>query len=326
MTNPAAITVLDVSHPDWILPAIRALQDMLPDHTIFYDTDERRGGDLVVLAPQPSKNLGIAKDSVKFAKAIGEALTRDMPILLITAGHRALSKRISRVLPPAIRLAPVDADAVLAMLHLRLADGDARWHEQLRTALPSNAMLARLGLDALHAAFRAPNGSDIVAAPAMQADALMPKQGPTLDQVEEDSDAKTIACQIVADLALYAENKLPWSECQHSLLLHSVPGTGKTFLARAIRASSGVPIIMSSLARWQANRHLGDYHKAMIRPSMKRSLRHPASCLSTKSTQRDHATAVKNETTATAARRSTVFSNKSMLCCARRGDLCRRMQ
>ncbi len=264
MTDPAAITVLNVSHPDWILPATRTLQDLLPDHTIFYDTDERRGGDLVVLAPQPSENLGITKDAERFASRIGDALTRDTPILLITAGHRTLPDSISRILPPAIRLAPVSADMVLAMLHLRFEDGDAGWHDQLRDALPAEPMLARLELDALHAAFRAPTGSDVVKTLAIQANALLPKHGPTLDQIEEESEAKTIASQIVADLALYAKGDLPWSMCPHSLLLHGSPGTGKTFLARAMGASSGVPIIMSSLARWQANGHLGDFLKAMI--------------------------------------------------------------
>lgn len=264
MCVPSSIAVLHVGHPDWILPSTRALQDLLPEHALFYDPDERNAGDLVVLAPQPGENLGVTKDATKFAKIIAEALTRDTPILMITAGHRALPDTIMRILPPAIRLEPLEPDMVLAMLHLRFDDGDAGWHDKLRDALPDNAMLARLGLEPLNAAFRAATGSDVVEILTEQATALVPKNAPTLDQVADDSEASRLARQMVADLHLWANGDLTWSDCQHSLLMFGKPGTGKTFLARAMGGSSGVPIIMSSLARWQANGHLGDFLKAMI--------------------------------------------------------------
>lgn len=264
LSDAAAITVLDVGHPDWISPVTRAMQDLLPEHTLLYAPDEERTGELLILSPQPSENLGIAKDAARFASVIGEALEQETPFLMVCAGHRALPDATARILPSAIRLAPLDADLVLALLHLRFEDGDAGSRDAFRTTLQPANMLARLGLDAVHAAFRAPTGLGIVQTLANQAAALVPPDGPTLEHMTDDSEALRLARQIVADLRLSSEGKLAWSDCQHSLLLHGKPGTGKTYLARAMGGSSGVPIIMSSFARWQSHGHLGDCLRAMI--------------------------------------------------------------
>jgi len=264
MSISAALTVLDVGHPDWIQPAARALQDILPDHMLFYDPDEHKTGDLLILAPQPSENLGTQKDAVRFARNISDGLERETPMLLITAGHRALPDSIKRILPPSIRLAPVDADMVIAMLHLKFADGDARHHASLRDALPAPEMLARLGLDALLASFREADGMAIVETLSEQAAAMIPTDGPTLDDMTDESEAVTTARQIVADLQLWADGKLLWADCIHSVLFHGKPGVGKTHLAHAMGRSTGVPLILSSFARWQSGGHLGDMLKAMI--------------------------------------------------------------
>ncbi len=263
LTDPAAISSLDVGHPDWIQPVTRALQDLLPDHTLIYAPEERRKGDLLVVAPSPSQDMGIAKDAARFAETISEALQHETPMLLITAGLRALPDRTARLLPPAIRLAPLDADIVLAMLHLRFEDGDAGCHEDLRRRMPAPDMLARLDLDALHAAFRGADGAAIVRKLREQGEALTPTDGQTLDQLGGGSEAVAMARQMVADLKLWTESGLPWSETLHSMLLHGKPGTGKTHLARAMGRSSGLPLIQASFARWQSCGHLGDMLKAM---------------------------------------------------------------
>ncbi len=263
LCDPAAITLLHVGHSDWILPISRAMQDLLPDHALFYDPDERRSGDLMVLSPQTGDNPANAKDAARFAKTIGEALEREAPILLITAGHRALPSSIANILPAPIRLAPIDADIILALLHLRFLDGDARRHSDLRRALPAPDMLARLGLDALHAAFREADGPAIVASLARQAAALIPTDGPTLEDMSDANGAVIAARQLMADLKLWSEGRLAWRDCLHSMLLYGQPGTGKTFLARAMGRSGGIPLICASFARWQACGHLGEMLRAM---------------------------------------------------------------
>jgi cell division protease FtsH len=129
--------------------------------------------------------------------------------------------------------------------------------------MPAPDMLARLGLDALHAAFREADGPAIVASLARQAAALIPTDGPTLEDMSDANGAVIAARQLMADLKLWSEGRLAWRDCLHSLLLYGKPGTGKTFLARAMGRSGGVPLITASFARWQACGHLGEMLRAM---------------------------------------------------------------
>jgi hypothetical protein len=262
--DPAAITIVNVSHPDWIQPASLAMRDLLPDCILFNGFDEHKKGDLLIFAPHTTEDLSNAKEAAKFAKSIADGLDREVPILIILAGHRALPDSITRVLPHAIQLAPLDAEMVLAMLHLKFEDGEAGAHAALLNALPASDMLARLGIEALHAAFRAPHGMATVQTLADQAAALIPTGGPTLEEMDPASEVVIAARQMIGDLKLWSEGKLSWGECLHSILLHGAPGTGKTYLARAVGGSSGLPLFVGSIASWQASGHLGDFMRAMI--------------------------------------------------------------
>lgn len=263
LCDGAAITALHVGHRDWIVPVTEAVKDLIPEVTISTSADAKLGTDLIVLAPFGDDNPAAPKDALRFAKTIREALSQETPLLLVTAGHRALPEAILRLLPTPIRIAPVDADIVIAMLHLRFSDADAEQHGQIRAALPAPEMLARLGLDALHAAFRGADGDAVVATLAEQAARLIPADGPTLADLDSGSEAVTAARQIMSDLQLWARGELRWSECVHSLLLHGKPGMGKTYLARAMSRSGLVPVIQGSLAQWQSAGHLGDLQAAM---------------------------------------------------------------
>lgn len=263
LCDTAAITVLDVGHHDWIQPVSRAMQDLLPDHQLTYETGERKSGDLMVLSPPLGDIMLAPKDAFRFGKMIAEALEYEIPMLIVVAGHRALPEAIKAVLPPPIRLAPLSADVVLALLHLRFADGDARHHGALRGSLPTDDMLARLGSEAMHAAFRAVDGAAIVKTLADHASAMLTTDGPTLDELDDTSEAVITARQMVADVKLWRDGDLTWEDCLHSMLMHGQPGTGKTFLARAMARSSGLPLISTSIARLQSAGHLGDFTRAM---------------------------------------------------------------
>lgn len=263
MCDPAAITVLDVGHPDWIQPATRAMQDLLPDHQLIYETGERKKGDLLVLSLPIGDSMMVPKDAARFGKMIGEALEYEIPMLIITAGYRALPDAVKNVLPSPMRFAPLSADIVLALLHLRYADGDARHHAALRTDLPANDMLARLGTEAMHAAFRAADGTGSVKILADQAVAMLTTDGPTLEELDDSNAAVIAARQMVADVKLWQDGGLPWRDCLHSMLMHGQPGTGKTSLAHAMARSSGLPLISTSIARLQSAGHLGDFTRSM---------------------------------------------------------------
>ena len=66
-----------------------------------------------------------------------------------------------------------------------------------------------------------------------------------------------MARRLVADLTRWQRGEIAWREMTRSVLFEGAPGTGKTFLARAIGASAGVPFHSASLADWQACGHLG---------------------------------------------------------------------
>ncbi|MBL0370892.1 ATP-binding protein [Rhizobium sp. KVB221] len=75
--------------------------------------------------------------------------------------------------------------------------------------------------------------------------------------------AATWALDLKADLALWRQGQLDWSELSTRLLLSGPPGTGKTTFAKALRNTLGVPLIATSVAHWLEPGYLGDVLKAM---------------------------------------------------------------
>lgn len=67
----------------------------------------------------------------KFAGGIDEALEQETLFLMVCAGHRTLPNATARILLPSIRLAPLNADIILALLHLRFEDSDAGSREAI---------------------------------------------------------------------------------------------------------------------------------------------------------------------------------------------------
>lgn len=177
-------------------------------------------------------------------------------VLLVEAGV-ALPGEIAATLPAPLRLGPVDGWLVAAALGLR---GGGTAH--LRATLPNDAALRALSplqlrfalrhrirdrqIDELHRMTRS-NRSN----------------APTLDDIVGHGAAEAAARRLVADLAAWSAGRIAWGEMTRSLLFVGPPGTGKTWLARAIAASAGVPLIEGSLAAWQAAGHLGEMLRAM---------------------------------------------------------------
>lgn len=77
--------------------------------------------------------------------------------------------------------------------------------------------------------------------------------------------AKTWGLELAQDLADWQRGSIDWSDIDTGIVLSGPPGTGKTRFATALARQCNVPIIATSLGRWQAHGHLGDLLGAMHR-------------------------------------------------------------
>lgn len=75
--------------------------------------------------------------------------------------------------------------------------------------------------------------------------------------------ARNWALDLKADLSLWRQGSLEWSDMSTKLLLSGPPGTGKTTFARALCNTLQVPMLATSLATMLEPGYLGDVLKAM---------------------------------------------------------------
>ena len=76
-------------------------------------------------------------------------------------------------------------------------------------------------------------------------------------------EARDWAVELKADLDLWREGKLPWSEMSTRLLLSGPPGTGKTTFAKALCNSLQIPLLVTSVSTWLEPGYLGDVVRRM---------------------------------------------------------------
>ncbi len=85
----------------------------------------------------------------------------------------------------------------------------------------------------------------------------------TLDQLPGYGVAKAWGLDLARDLADWKAGSLPWADVDRGVLLHGPPGTGKTTFAAALATTCKAHLVATSVAKWQAEGHLGDLLKAM---------------------------------------------------------------
>lgn len=226
---------------------------------------QARGHDLLMLYPDSDEDRFSRYALRAFQDRIGEALMLRVPVLILCPEDARLSAELQPYLPEALPLAPVDRGLMLQHLRLAYPETAEVPAPALLAALPDDRQLAGLSTLGLHVALRAPDAR--TAATVLTRFLNRPAPGstgaPRLEDMTGDSEALVAVRDLVADLALWQQKKIAWTDLCRSLLLHGQPGTGKTHLARAMGASAGIGFVATSFADWQACGHLGDMLKAM---------------------------------------------------------------
>lgn len=292
MVRPGAITLM-ACRPAGLAPELARLVQALI-------AAEHPGMPLALTCAATPPGTGTASTSeAKPPEAIrsfwkGVLAGGDMPHLLILGGESQLPRRMAHLLPPLLHVGPPDRAAVVAVLDLAERGaracatgaaariGGARGGIGARAAdrvlpaavpapvppsdLPSDAALHWLEAEAWHLALRAPDPAAWTAELRRLATSAPVRRGAalTLDDLSlENGPVRDAAARLVSDMAGWRAGRVAWSEMTRSLLIHGAPGTGKTWLARAIAGSAGLPLIAASLGDWQAAGHLGDLLREM---------------------------------------------------------------
>ncbi|WP_278924544.1 AAA family ATPase [Pseudophaeobacter profundi] len=191
------------------------------------------------------------------------SLAQPHPLLVLLPDGLRLDPSLRHILPSAQRLAAPNQEMMLMLL--------AQTHSATRKVdrdvvypfLPDDAALKSLDTPILLASLRAPTAAS---AAKQMSDLLRRPADPnviTLQDINGSSPAHHAAQGLVDDLTAWHAGDTKWSDIPHSLLISGEPGTGKSFLARAIAASADVPLIQESFGSWQATGHLGDMLGAM---------------------------------------------------------------
>ncbi|WP_176695492.1 AAA family ATPase, partial [Phaeobacter sp. B1627] len=219
---------------------------------------------LQIIYPAVSSSGTLAPNGQReFKRKLLSSLAQPHPLLILLPDGLQLDPNLRHILPKAQRLAALDGEMMLMLLAETHSATRKIDRDLLRPLLPHNAALKALDTPILLASLRA---STAAGAAKHMSDLLRAPVDPnvmTLADIKGNSPAHRTAEGLVDDLAAWRAGEAKWSEISHSLLISGEPGTGKSFLARAIAASADVPLIQGSFGAWQAAGHLGDMLGAM---------------------------------------------------------------
>ncbi len=219
-------------------------------------------GGWALTAPGVSDGAVSKSAEAKFLRNLDEIMDAITPVIALLPVGLRLPVHLQHADIPAFRLPPISADILIAHLQAGqlselLADEPA-----LRRALPDDALLARLDTSQVLAALRAPDLHTVVKR-LLAITRPATADGPRLEEMTGSGPALTAARRLVDDLLAWKSGQIGWQELSRSALFFGPPGTGKTWLARAMGNSAGIACVTGSFAEWQSAGHLGDMLREM---------------------------------------------------------------
>lgn len=214
-----------------------------------------------ILSWNPKSARDADTDGPRLLQDLARALSEAAPVALV-APTRGSLPNAARDLPwTVVRTGAMDRDRVAALLLARAPGQQTDW-TRIRDVLPEDALLRGVGDLSLMAALRAPDTRSVGAALHRVARATPPEF--TLKDFAGYGPVFDTARRIADDLRAVAEGRLDPRDIPRNVMFFGPPGTGKTAIAQAIAAAAGVPVVIGSLAEWQAKGHLGDLLAAMF--------------------------------------------------------------
>lgn len=210
----------------------------------------QRGGSVLLVARD-----GTRKDDLpeKGNRSIASALHLRLPVIGIAPDPaRHLPRSLLRIVEHKLTLPPIDESALTLVI------------EAVAGTTPTKRIdpdLVRLiDVDDLPLAIRSHRTAD----QCIEAlDEIVRRKGehlgsgPSLEELEGYGKAKTWGLELARDLADFKAGRLAWDNVDHKgLLLSGPPGVGKSQFARALAKTARVPLVATSVARWNAASYL----------------------------------------------------------------------
>ena len=282
LLQPGAISFITGLYGPEIEVAEQVLRHgILPPDMRIADTAHKPSDKTALLLLYPSlTDKAVTKYTLtRFLGEIDDAIDTALPILaLLPEASDLPDTPRNQSFATFLALPPLSTDVMITHLcHSHSATGRID-EASVRAALPGDDQLADLPTAALRLALRAPTAFDVATRIAAACGPREPQDSvPHLDDMAGDAPALIAARQLVADLRLWQQGSVAWSDLSRSMLLYGPPGTGKTWLARAMGNAAGIKLEEASFAAWQSAGHLGDMLREMRRSFA--SARSKAPCL-----------------------------------------------